>query len=428
MMNLNYRNRIPITVALVACAMLYFGGAMAQAVTPDEERTRLSFAEQDEVSEGVLSRVAQLLRRLQENRQRRLDRRQPTTAPPIVSEAGYPGTPGKYKVGYTVLSTTAKGRTRSTVQINMAVWYPTGAETSMMTYVIGENKVQTRVARDAPALKGPFPLILYSHGATGSGLTMTFGTERLAAEGFVVVAPDYTDQHYAARITGPVHLSLLQTAQMVRWMSQLRDNILNKGGVEHRHKYLMYRPAQASAAIDRILQENRREASILYGRIDEERIGAFGHSFGAWTSMLIAGADSGALDPRIKAIVALSGPVNNDVYARHEIAQIKVPILFMYGGEEPGVGRASDKQLLYDRATSTKYLIAIRGADHATFSGGIREEYPTVTGYLQRDSKRAAIVRYTEAFLKRYIMNDLSADSILQARDSSLVAHEYTLK
>ena len=107
---------------------------------------------------------------------------------------------------------------------------------------------------------------------------------------------------------------------MLGWMKDLKETELNKGGKAYRQK-LAYRPKEAKAVIDRLLGENRNSGSPLYGIINEDEIGMVGHSFGAWTSMLVGGADPAFKDPRVKAIVPLSGPVNESVYERGEGAK-----------------------------------------------------------------------------------------------------------
>jgi hypothetical protein len=60
-------------------------------------------------------------------------------------------------------------------------------------------------------------------------------------------------------------------------------------------------------------------------------------------------------------------------------------------------------------------LLEIEGGDHFTFSGGIRDEFPEVKDYLARDSRRATVVRYTEAFFDRYLRADAGALDSLRA-------------
>ena len=330
--------------------------------------------------------------------------------------------PGAYSVGYTVLEMRVPDHKGETQTVGVAVWYPTKSQPKPYQYQIAQNQLNSHLALDAKPASGAFPLVIYSHAATGSGLNAIFLTERLASEGFVVAAPDYPDEFCAARILGPQpRFKLGQRRKMMEWLEDIRDRQLNKAGKSFR-KNLAYRPQQAKKAIDRLLEENRDPKSALNGAIDENRIGAVGHSFGAWTSILIGGADAAFADSRIKAIVALSGPCNDSVYESTELKNIHVPIMFMFGSEEPKVGRASDKVLLYDRANAPKFLLEVAGSDHFTFSGGIRREYRSPSEYLEKDGRRAVIVRYTELFLKYYLYEEREAGKQLQYPSPALVS------
>jgi predicted dienelactone hydrolase len=329
----------------------------------------------------------------------------------------------RYPVGYQVLSFNHEGWGGKMGRVDVAVWYPSGDPVQSFEYDFGRNKVETNLAVSGAVLPGKYPLILYSHGATGSGISMAFLTERLASQGYVVVGPDYPDQFFSARIREKVGWKPGIYRKQIKWLENIKEHQLNKGGRSWRRSKLAYRPNIASSTIDLILDENKDKQSPFHEAIDTDRIAAVGHSFGAWTSLLIAGADSTFHDQRIKAAVALSGPVNQDVYESDELAQITIPVMFMFGGEEPKAGRASDQSLLYSRARPPKFLVEIEGADHFTFSGGIRKEFPRMDDYVQQDSRRAAIVIYTTAFLDYWLRGDDKARKQLQARTDSVMSY-----
>lgn len=331
--------------------------------------------------------------------------------------------PPKHVVGHMVLEMEVQDFKSDHQTIGVAVWYPAVSEARPYHYVLAGNRVATDVAFNGKPASGPFPLVLYSHGASGCGLTTMFLAERLAAEGFVVAAPDYADEYYAARIRGAQpKLRARYRRAMMAWLRDLKEHQLSKAGRAQRAK-LAYRPTQAKATIDRLIAENRSPDSLLHNTIDGNSIAVAGHSFGAWTSILIGGADPRFADPRVKAIVAFSGPCNDFVYEPNELGNIKVPIMFMFGGEEPKIGRASDRKFHYDRANAPKFLLEVEGAGHFAFSGGIRREFNTVSEYVQRDRRRAVIVEYTVAFLEYYLKSDKEAGKKLQATSPALVSY-----
>jgi predicted dienelactone hydrolase len=331
--------------------------------------------------------------------------------------------PREHPVGYRVLSFRHEGWDGEPHQVDVAVWYPTDQKMTPHTYVYGTNPVETRLAEGSPVLDGRFPLVVYSHGATGSGLSMAFLTERLASRGYVVAGIDYPDKLYGARISRRVPWKPGQWMRRLNWIEEIATYELNEAGKAYRRSHLAYRPRIASATIDLMLRHNQDPDSPFHDHIDADRIGLVGHSFGAWTSLLVAGADSVFHDRRAKAVVALSGPSNPNVYEPDELGQIEIPVMFMYGSEEPRVGRGDDKTLLYDRANPPRFLLEIQGTDHLAFSGGIREEYDSIEDYVMKDPRRAAMVLYSTAFLDFFLKGDTTAKKQLEAQTDSVSSY-----
>lgn len=87
--------------------------------------------------------------------------------------------------------------------------------------------------------------------------------------------------------------------------------------------------------------------------------------------------------------------------------------MFMYGKKEPSAGRPSDKTFLYDLANQPKFLLSINGADHFTFSGGVRKEFETIDDFLRLDSRRAIITCYTRYFFDYYLKGEKEAKASL---------------
>lgn len=331
-----------------------------------------------------------------------------------------PARGSKYRVGYRTLEASSSHGKAGKVDLNMAVWYPTMEKQVPYQYVYSKNKIKTRVAVDGQPAAGKFPLVIYSHGATGCGLSMAFLGERLASEGFLVAAPDYPDPFYSCRVGKSLpKQNLGYKLKMLKWAKDLKDRML-KSGKSFRPQ-LAYRPKITSAVIDGFLKENRAPNSPFYRAIDEEKIGLVGHSFGAWTAILTGGADSDYRDSRVKAVVSLSSPVQDGVFASSELGNLAIPVMFMYGQKEAKHRGGNDRRL-YDLVRSPRFLVEIKGADHFTFSGGIRKEFRTIGGYTERDPRRAAIVDYTVSFLQYYLNKDQGASRQLETKSGGAVS------
>jgi len=324
-------------------------------------------------------------------------------------------------VGYTVLAADHPYKDQR-VAYKVAVWYPSALSSGKHTYKLGPSSVEANLAVDSPVAEGKFPIVFYSHGATGSGTSSFFICELLAKHGYIVVAPDYLDTVNAARIDEPVAFDGFMRMKTNRDIYWLREYGLNKAAKEGRTAF-DYRPSQLADTIELALGWNKTENNRFRDKIDKDRIGLFGHSFGAWTSLLLSGADEKRLDKRIKAVAALSGPVNDFVYkvdSDNDLKAVTIPVLFEYGELEPALGRGDDKKLLYERANAPKILISIKGADHLSFSGGIKGEHRLSSEYLDDDDPRKTISETTLDFFQGFLRSDSDALERLKNRTAGV--------
>ncbi len=127
----------------------------------------------------------------------------------------------------------------------------------------------SELAFDAPPVSGAdeFPLIVFSHGSGGLRYQSFFLTEILASHGFIVVAPGHIG-------------------------NTLLDEL--GGTFAPLEEMMVARPLDVSFLITRMLEKTEDAGDPFYGRIDSERIGVCGHSFGGFTSFAMAagfGAD-----------------------------------------------------------------------------------------------------------------------------------------
>jgi dienelactone hydrolase len=116
-------------------------------------------------------------------------------------------------------------------------------------------ELPTTAVRDAEPRSEPFPLVLFSHGASGMRMQSTYLTVHLASHGYVVAAPDHPG-------------------------STLSDTIL-AGELDEIGLFesLASRPGELAAVRDAVA------AGDLGPEIVPDRLGVAGHSFGALTSV-----------------------------------------------------------------------------------------------------------------------------------------------
>jgi predicted dienelactone hydrolase len=248
--------------------------------------------------------------------------------------------------------------------------------------------------------KGPFPVIVFSHGLGGSRETYSYLGRHWASYGYVSVHPQHLGSDDALwKGNGQPGRSLVQAAADPR----------NAGD----------RARDVRFVLDRMEALNR-EASPLQGRLDLHAIGMAGHSFGAWTTLAVAGEVFGPLgrislaDPRVSAGIAMSAPVpRRGADLDQAFGRIEIPILHMTGtlDDSPiGDTKAEERRVPFDHIRGAdQYLVTFQGGDHMIFSGRF------VPGRKQqRDALFQDLIRQgTTAFWDAYLKGDAKAKSWL---------------
>jgi predicted dienelactone hydrolase len=220
------------------------------------------------------------------------------------------------------------------------------------------------------------PMIIFSHGLGSSRDGYDYLGRYWAAHGFVSVHV----QHIGSD-TG-IWADLLTGGGMQEAMQRSVANLHNA----------INRPLDVSFAITRMLELNRDSRSPFFGRLNPEEIGVAGHSFGAFTTLAIAGQSFPPYegktwiftDPRVKAAVPISASVPAD---RRNLdatyAGVRIPCLHMTGTRDDsplGETMAAERRVPFDHCkNSDQYLVTFNGADHMTFAGLDFAEFATAS-------------------------------------------------
>ena len=217
-----------------------------------------------------------------------------------------PSEPGYFAVGRSTFDAVDDEREGRTLTFD--VWYPVDPIDDAGPYSVYDllfTGIVSDVARaDVPVSReGPFPLLVFSHGSNGIRFQSYFLMEALASHGFVVVAPDHAGNTAADPIFG--------TADPFPVV-------------------VVNRPLDVSFAIDVMLARNEDSLDPFYGRIEPDRIGVTGHSFGAFTAL--ASASGFAMippDPRVRAIAPISPAAA--LLSDEELRSIRLPLMVLGG-------------------------------------------------------------------------------------------------
>lgn len=239
------------------------------------------------------------------------------------------------------------------------------------------RSVSLSPAAELPAAGGPWPLIVFSHCHGCLAISGATIAARLASHGFVVAAPDHTDN------------TLFDT--------------LDGTGVALSKDFLQTRAADVSFVLDRLLDAGASDVpATIRGALDSSRVGVFGHSFGAVTTGLVLQDD-----PRPKAGVALAAPMENPLLSGVSMAKISEPVLFVVAREDNSIGEIGNTILRDNFAQGNPPLIKVEIADagHWSLSDlcAITPDLSAGCGEAQRQTDPSATFSYLPAAQGRAI-------------------------
>jgi predicted dienelactone hydrolase len=238
------------------------------------------------------------------------------------------------------------------------------------------------------------PTVLFSHGLGGSRAAGEVWGRHWASHGFVVIHlqhPGSDEALWRNRGATPVKEALLAGFTPAAYIDRVVD---------------------VKFAVDEI-ERRRRNGDPVAVRIDADRLGISGHSFGARTTLAIAGervpglpATRATGDARFKAGVALSPTAPGAPAGWPErFGAIRMPLLSITGtddGDPFGKGSPALRTEPWRHMPPPhKYLLVLDGADHYVFGGGDAPRR-RVSGHdadIQRLTK-AASLRFWQAWLE----------------------------
>lgn len=274
-----------------------------------------------------------------------------TTAPPVTTPlVPQPGPVPQY--GVAKLTTTFVDPTRATEASKGVASSPGRTLPTLLLY-----------PKAAPAGTA-FPLVVFGHGMGATPARYSSLLSYVASMGYVVAAPTF-----------PV------SSRPGSGVSQLVDGLGAEGN----------QPADLRFVIDQVLAL-ASQAGPLHGLVDPSRIGAVGHSLGAVT-VLDLGYNECCFDPRVRAVVSLSG-VPNATRSGRFFTVPPVPLLLVHGDKDatvPYIGSA----LAFAAAGSPKYLLTVLGGDHVFGLAGVPGSAKTITPLVAQ-----GVVDFLDRYLK----------------------------
>ena len=281
-----------------------------------------------------------------------------------------------------------------------------------------KRKFQVLVVTPKTWRKGQTPVVVMSHGLNSQPKAYLDRAKHLASYGYVVALPDHVGsngQYFQDMLEG-YHRQMYSVNEFID------------------------RPLDISYVLDEL---ERRNDSDFEGRLNLQRVGVLGHSFGGYTALALAGApinfdnleeicnrrvwepnvslllqcralelprqDYNFRDERIQAIISMN-PVNSAIFGEQSIAQLNIPVAFGAGSDDPATPAAIEqlKSFVWLQPTD-KYLGLVVGQAHLldfnkldTASEALIDLFPEFTipdQSLMDEYGNAFVLAFNEAYL-----------------------------
>lgn len=221
---------------------------------------------------------------------------------------------------------------------------------------------------------GVAPVVVISHGLGSDRSTYAYLAKQLASYGFAVAVPEHPGsnaEQLQALIAG--------TASEVTSPSEFVD-----------------RPLDIKYLLDQLAQLNQSDPMIA-GRLNVDRVGVVGQSFGGYTALALAGAQinfqqlaldceqegtfnlslllqcralelrqplPNLQDARVRSIIAIN-PIGSSLLGAEDFAKIQVPVMLISGSSDTITPALLEQIRPFTwLQTASKYLVLLQGGTH----------------------------------------------------------------
>lgn len=179
----------------------------------------------------------------------------------------------------------------------------------------------------APAAKGKFPVLVFSHGFTATGDLYAPFFDAFVRDGYIVVLPTFP------LTSGP-------GATFADYVNQ---------------------PGDVSFVVDELVALSEDKASWLGGRVDDHRVGAMGHSMGGLNTLALV-YNQCCLDSRVDAVASISGGELEFPGGSWD-DRPDTPLLLIHGVADTAVPIVTS-EAVYNAATGPARFLRLTHADH----------------------------------------------------------------
>jgi predicted dienelactone hydrolase len=261
-----------------------------------------------------------------------------------------------------------------------------------------------------PQEKNPAAVVLFSHGLGGSKDNNPYLGNHWAKRGYVVVFMQHPGSDEA----------VWKNAAPLQRMTEMRKAASTEN--------FALRVKDVPAVIDQLTAWNKEQGHQLHKRMNLEKIGMSGHSFGANTTQAVSGQSFplrlNYTDPRIKAAVLMSPSAPALGNANDAFGKVSIPWLCMTGTKDVAAigGATVESRLAVYPAlpAQDKYEIVLHDAEHSAFSErglpGDKEG--------RNPNHHRVILGLTTAFWDAYLMENTEAKQWLTGTGAKQILQE----
>lgn len=252
-----------------------------------------------------------------------------------------------------------------------------------------------------PAAETPAPIVIFSHGLGGSRNNNPYLGNHWAAAGYIAIFVQHagSDEEVWKNVDRAGRMAALKKA--ANFQSSLA------------------RYADIPFVIDQLEKWSVEAGHPLHGRLNPERIGMSGHSYGANTTQAMMGQkfplEMNFLEPRIDAFLAFSPSLHKRFTPEEAFGHIEFPVLLMTGTKDgsPIDARTTPEsrmQVFTGLPDNDKYHLVLEDAEHFAFSdvGGFSRQN-------RIDHHHHAILVLSTRFWDAYLKEDEKAKQDLQS-------------
>ncbi len=247
-----------------------------------------------------------------------------------------------------------------------------------------------------PADSKAAPVVIFSHGLGGSRNNNPYLGNHWSARGYVVVFI----QHHGSDETVWRDEPVLQRMAALKQAANLQNTLLRFQDVK--------------VVLDQLTAWQKTEGSPLKGRLDLDKVGMTGHSFGAVTTQGVSGqrtprGESPFLEKRIKAALPMSPSAPRLGDPKQAFAGVTIPWLLMTGTRDGSpIGEITPESRLEvfpALPAGQKYELVLHDAEHSAFGD---RNLPGENGKRNPNHHRV-ILALSTAFWDAYLKQDAAA-------------------